>query len=1304
MKRLLLLFLYTIPLTELHSQQPSDLPVYPSGTPLNSVRIWATKCPVNDASSLDIHTSLLKAQMTTQYSDGLGRPLQMVVKKGSIVTSNVANITGDTTSAKDIVVPVLYDEYGREQYRISPFPSSNIGGNSSFSDGFFKANPYEQQKTFINTQYAGQGSDAEYGYSQIVFERSPLNRVLEQFAPGKGWAGSYSGATDAARHSIKSKYWFNTVKDSVRVWKCTYPALGSWGTYSAQSSPFYAAGTLYKNVTVDESGHQVISFEDKDGHVILKKVQLTATADAGTSNTTAYSGWLCTYYIYDDLGNLRCVIQPEGVKWLVVNSWNLTNATLLAQQCFRYEYDGRNRMVMKQNPGSGSVYIVYDNRDRPVMSQDANMRKDSIWLFTLYDNRNRAVKTGQIIATNSLPTHLNAAMTKTGNTNDAIQYPTTTMLGNATILTVTYYDNYGWMVGLTDLAGLDSNYSSLSNSYLWNSNSANNSSFPFEQKNVKDMRTDGLVTGVRTRVLNSVNPLFLTSITVYDEKRRAIQVKSTNYTGGVGITTTQYSWSGLSVTTVNWQSKLGIRPDTSITITKLTYDDLYRPVKTETKQSSSKVNGGVMPAAFTTVSTMAYDALGQLKSKTLGNRRTSSTVYSTTPLETQAYEYNIRGWLLGINRAYAREATTTDSTTTTTTTQAISGEMFTESMQDIQSVTFPNTSYFGFDLGYDKTNNNLIKGKTYTAAQYTGNIAGMVWKGANDRKVRIYNFTYDNANRLMAANFGQYKSGGFSSSNVNYTVGNLTYDNNGNIKTMNQYGLKTGSTSGLIDQLSYHYNNSGLSNRLLNVIDNVNAPNTTLGDFHYDAGVTKSAATQDYDYDANGNMTIDHNKHLTITYNYLNLPQSIAVTNKGTVTYVYDATGVKLQKKTVEGSRTTVTTYLGSGVYQNDTLQFFGTSEGRVRPNATNSSFVYDYFLKDHLGNTRMVITDDYNVSSPILEAYSYYPFGLQMSGISLQVTGSLQNKYLYNGKELQQDLGLDEYDYGARLYDAQIGRWHTQDPLAYLGRRWAPYNFCYNNPIRYMDPHGMLPGDTITNPNPLTTVIVNSSRRPFASFNAITLDLDGGRYAYGVKDEGTDFLANGIGSSGIYTYKDGTLATQKNNSNYYVSQTAAITNSALADDDPEKYYDPETVPFIVVSMNKDDQLSEIGLKLNGKALIQVLDDNGKVIKTVEVTVRDLGPSGQGKTLELSPAAARLISPQGKEPYRLDLPQNSNSRVYQNAAKRHKAKYGQPFQNKKYLYAPGDGGKVNLRVIKVSLIYINHKPKLLCEISYYHLG
>src|SRR5690606_7413145 len=99
-----------------------------------------------------------------------------------------------------------------------------------------------------------------------------------------------------------------------------------------------------------------------------------------------------------------------------------------------------------------------------------------------------------------------------------------------------------------------------------------------------------------------------------------------------------------------------------------------------------------------TLSTLEYDALGQLKTKKLAPDHIPPS--GGQGVETLAYDYNIRGWLLGTNRDYARDAN--------------------------------NDHYFGFDLGYDKTNNNLIGGKTYTAAQYNGNISGTIWKSKGD--------------------------------------------------------------------------------------------------------------------------------------------------------------------------------------------------------------------------------------------------------------------------------------------------------------------------------------------------------------------------------------------------------------------------------------------------------------------------------------------------------------------------------------------------------------------------------------------
>ncbi|HEX2847224.1 MAG TPA: DUF6443 domain-containing protein, partial [Chitinophagaceae bacterium] len=288
---------------QLQSQTPYLPASYSSGVKVSYVRTWDALKPENNTNNITTASAVKDFRMTTQYVDGLGRSLQTVTKQGSLATGG---------TAADLVVAQVYDELGREVYKFLPSPANSTGSNASINDGLFKLNPFAQQAAFYGNSFSNSpvaGQDQTYYYSKTQYEASPLNRVTETFAPGNSWVGT-ADAVETSHRSNKILNAFNTAIDSVRIWTVNSGAVGSWATFT--SSAAYEPGQLYKTITTDEQGKEVIEFKDKQGQVILKKVQIGTSTDDGSGR--GHTGWLCTYYMYDDLGRLRCVLQPQGVK------------------------------------------------------------------------------------------------------------------------------------------------------------------------------------------------------------------------------------------------------------------------------------------------------------------------------------------------------------------------------------------------------------------------------------------------------------------------------------------------------------------------------------------------------------------------------------------------------------------------------------------------------------------------------------------------------------------------------------------------------------------------------------------------------------------------------------------------------------------------------------------------------------------------------------------------------------------------------------------------------------------------------
>ncbi len=854
---------------------------YTSNMLVNYIRTWEPSMPVTDqAVVMSANRTLGEIKQNTQYFDGLGRPLQTVIK-------------GVSPSGKDLVSPVVYDGFGREQFNYLPYSAQT--GNSN--DGKLKLNPFADQKSFYQNTTLNPGVSREaIFYSETKYESSPLNRVEKTFAPGNSWAST------GGNKPIEAKYWINTELDVVRIWNVN-DILGDFGTY--YSPGYYPSGQLYKNVTIDEQSKQVIEFKDKEGKVILKKVQLTSPPDMGSGKN--HDGWLCTYYIYDDLNNLRSVIQPEGVVWLSQNGWvlNYTNNGTADEQCFRYEYDGRNRMIIKKVPGAAAVEMVYDVRDRLVFTRDGNLKGKGQWMVNFYDALNRPVMTAlytSIKTRAQLQSEMSAMAGTTGNVNyttgranltissreagltfyeasssinfepgfqsetgaafnaeikpglnpETINLSVTNPLPNITgyePLTYTFYDNYNY----------PGNHSALTSDFAKPQAGTNSYSEP--NTSVSN-QTRGMVTGSKVRIVGTNQ--WLTTTIFYNSKGQAIQTIAGNISGGKDIVTSLYDFSGKLLSNFHRHTnpKSSATPQLTV-LTQMKYDAAGRLLETRKKMNDNAATNRV-------IATNTYDELGKLKKKIL-----APAYKSNEGLETLNNDYNIRGWLKGINKDYVNNTANTSK------------------------------SKFGFELSYDYG---------FTKNQHNGNIGGMKWRSAGDGEQRAYGFDYDAANRLLKADFTQNNGGWNIDKGVDFSTKmgdgvdpNLAYDANGNIKWMQQWGLKIEGRQ-QIDDIKYTYFDN--SNKLKAVTEQGSGKiDHKLGDF-----TDKHTGETDYGYDANGNLVTDLNKRMNgatgqsvtsggaIVYNLLNLPQTIHVknddnSNKGTITYIYDAAGNKHKKK-----------------------------------------------------------------------------------------------------------------------------------------------------------------------------------------------------------------------------------------------------------------------------------------------------------------------------------------------------------------------------------------------------------------------
>jgi RHS repeat-associated protein len=454
-------------------------------------------------------------QMSTTYLDGIGRPFQQVNKANSYYVHDVVSI-------------IDYDPFGRETVKYLPYASGA-------SHGKLQLTGFSDQDAFYDN--ADKVAHSNYPFAYSEFEQSPNETLLSESAPGEKWAGS-ALTPDAKSRNILYRL---SDENQARLFSMVSPT-----SNDVTFEGFYPINELFVTESEDENANTVIEFKNKSGQVVLKRVE------------APNAQWADTYYVFDDAGNLRTVLTPEATNRLGnVTATSTISADILSNWCFLYKYDIRKRLVEKKVPGAASVYMVYDNLDRLVMTQDGVQRTNNKWSFTKYDVLNRPIISGiythsatvdQAGMSSEISTTLFyetfSASSSNAYTNNVFPFD------NIEILTVTYYDNYNFM------ALWPSGYT-----YVNDGLTATVNTETYNQATTEST-AKGQVTGSLTKLIdNGITGgyTYLRNVSYYDDKHRVIQVSADNIKGGIDRTSTLYDFTNKVLKTKTTQYVLNFK-------------------------------------------------------------------------------------------------------------------------------------------------------------------------------------------------------------------------------------------------------------------------------------------------------------------------------------------------------------------------------------------------------------------------------------------------------------------------------------------------------------------------------------------------------------------------------------------------------------------------------------------------------------------------------------------------------------------------------------------------------------------------
>lgn len=747
-----------------------------------------------------------------------------------------------------------------------------------YSSGYhkrFQTTVYNAQRNYYLSHFA---SEDTTGYVKTKAYSNNGIPTVTTYAPGKAHVGQERGVTATVN-----------VNTGGEVYKLSF----SGGNVCKSGT--YPAAALTVKETNGQHGQRTLSYTNKTGQTLCQKVY----AGIGNGN----GGWLETYYVYDELGRVVCIVPPKASVQLATNTC-LTNINLL---CTIYTYDAFGAVTSTNVPGKSHTEVtIYNKKRQPVLHQTSLENAQDKYEFVVYDVRGRVVMTGildnsaynyssqdwQEYLDNNSTANSMLVLLNNSYSGGFLSSPPT----GAEVWTFNYYDDYSITPGTPTFND------DFTSDYLASTAMETPTPYYFTLGRLVASQVKILDNGIDNNFSNA----WITSYYFYDEKGRVIQVQTDN-PWSTDVTTTQYNFSGQPVLTIaehNGSSSF------NKSTTKIQTWNIYGAHTGQLLQIKQKYD----QEQWHDITTYAYDNLGKVTTKWIGG------------VEKQAYDYDIRGALTGVNRDYVSAAVPTAMA---------------------YNVSFAEKLFY--ESGFSQR-------------RYDGRISGFEWRTPSI-PVSAYGYSYDSSGRLIQADFrdstGNYPSpAAWNKEFHDFTVNNISYDDNGNKTKMRQYGYNTSWAPALIDDLDYKYDDG---NKLESVTDD--GANSQQDDF--DNSVN---GTANYEYDADGNLISDDNKSITISYDVNGRPLNVANSTTGEhIDNIYDAAGRLLQRTVTDGTYTNVYNYWGPFVYRNDSLLYVLHGEGRSRWLADSSIFKYDYFVRDHLGNVRASKCDD---ETPITTEY----------------------------------------------------------------------------------------------------------------------------------------------------------------------------------------------------------------------------------------------------------------------------------------------------------------------------------------------